>query len=503
MTGPAVVLRGFGLAHRRRGGALVLLEGVDARLEAGSFYVMVGESGSGKSSLLRLWTGLESDREPRPRLRGSCVLLGREIARGGGYPASLRGDVAAILQDEGLLDELSPRANVELALRAHGRSAKLAPALLAQAGLQHPPAQVAQLSGGQRKRVAVARALASQPMLWICDEPTAGLDPTAAATMAQLLRHAHENADGMRTTVVITHDLDAFRSVADGIVVLDSSARSLRVVAPDAELASSGPRGEGAVGAADGMGAVELFDRAVLAIGAMARTAGEAVLRLPPAFPVLTGRSVVRFALEPLAFVCLACGVIGGLATFFALRNNPLQGAFQAQVLSGAGKVLIAVLVPLLAGFFVTARMAAGAAARFGTMQRTGQVHALRMMGIRPTDYLLTPSSWGFTLSMPLATAAAVVAASFASLLAAHLVAGIGVQAWAPAFFRSVDRIDAIYLVAKAVVSGFLVAVLTYYLGTGPKRSGADVGRAVNASIVLGMALVLAVHAIATFLQFA
>src|ERR1043165_8966288 len=108
--------RGFGLVQRGGHGEQVLLQGTDLELPAGGFYVLVGESGSGKTSLLRILAGLVEPREVPPQTQGELSLLGERM--GGPYPPALRGRVGAILQDEGLLDELSPRENVELALRA-------------------------------------------------------------------------------------------------------------------------------------------------------------------------------------------------------------------------------------------------------------------------------------------------------------------------------------------------------------------------------------------------
>jgi phospholipid/cholesterol/gamma-HCH transport system permease protein len=195
--------------------------------------------------------------------------------------------------------------------------------------------------------------------------------------------------------------------------------------------------------------------------------------------------------------------VIGGLATFFALRNNPVQGGFESALLTGTGKVASAVLVPLLCGFFFTARIAAGAAARLGTMKRTNQIAALQMMGVRPADYLLTPLVWGMVLALPVVTFVGVVAASLAAAVAAATVSSITVVGWATAYFQAVDARDALVVLAKAALSGYLVAVCCYHLGTGPKRSGAEVGEAVNAAIVAGMTLVLVVHAALTFLVYA
>lgn len=496
---PALQLRGFGLAHRRSGAEEVLLEHVDLELRQGGFFVFVGTSGGGKSSLLRVLAGLTESREPPPRMTGELVVFGEDLASG---RASLpQGSVAAVLQDEGLLDELSPRQNVELALTAAGRSRKLAPALLAQAGIPAPPGRIAQLSGGMRKRVAVARALASSPRLLLCDEPTAGLDPAAARDVARVLRAAHDQQP-QRTTIVITHDVDAFDGLSDGVLVLDRAVRSLRLEQPAWRPAPStatdpSPRGTPELAAAHGI------RRWLLQAAAISETVLDSLRRLPPVELGLAARTAARFVLEPALFVAAAGAVIGGLATFFALRNNPIEGGFETALLTGAGKVSAAVLVPMLSGFFFTARVAAGAAARIGTMKRTQQIAALRMMGIRPADYLLTPLVWGMVLATPIVTLGGVVAAALASAFAAQLASGTSAASWATAYFAAVEPRDALVVLAKATLSGYLVALACYHLGTGPKRSGAEVGAAVDAAIVVGMAFVLAVHAVLTFVVYA
>ncbi len=496
----AIVFRDFGLAQRRPGAEDVLLANVDLELPAHGFYLFVGASGGGKSTLLRVLAGLVEAREPAPRLSGELLAWGESLTAD--HPDTLRDKVAAILQDEGLLDELSPRANVELALRAADRSQKLAPALLAQTGLLDPPELTAQLSGGMRKRLAVARALASSPQLLLCDEPTAGLDAAAARTIAELLRDAHDR-DQARTTIVITHDLHTFDGLTDGVLVLDRNGRTLRLEAagyrPNAA-ESSPPAGDSAAAEHE---VVHWLRRLLLQAAAAGETVLESLRRLPPFELAQVLRTTVRFALEPAAFVALAGGVIGGLATFFALRNNPIHGGFEGALLTGTGKVATAVLVPLLSGFFFTARIVAGAAARLGTMKRTNQIAALQMMGVRPADYLLTPLVWGMVVAMPLVTLGGVVAAAVAGAFAAHAVSGITTVGWATAWFATVDARDVLVVLLKATLSGWLVALCCYHLGTGPKRSGAEVGEAVNSAIVFGMALVLVVHAGLTFLVYA
>jgi ABC-type multidrug transport system ATPase subunit/ABC-type transporter Mla maintaining outer membrane lipid asymmetry permease subunit MlaE len=492
-------LRSFTLAHRRQDSEEILLDRVTLEVPSGGFYLLVGHSGGGKSSLMRLCAGLVDAREPLPRTAGEFECLGVSVREG--PPASLQARIAAILQDEGLLDEITPRQNVELALRAADRSIRMAPALLAEVGLDPAPDRVASLSGGMRKRLAVARALAAEPAVLFCDEPVAGLDPEAARQIAQLLRRAHDLAR-QRTTVVVTHDVDAFAGCYDGVLELNRAERTLRL--HDREFRWKAPPVKARAGATAGEGElVHGLRHGLLAFAGISHTSVSSLLRLPPVELGQVVRSVVHCVLTPMFFVAGASGVIGGLATFFALRNNPIEGGFESALLTGTGKVLLAVLVPLLCGFFFTARIAAGAAARLGTMTRTQQVSALRMMGVDPVDYLLTPLVWGMAIGLPIVTFAGMIAASFAGLLAAQSVSGITTAGWAQAWFRTVDAMDGKVVLLKSVSSGYLVALTCFHLGTGPKRSGAEVGDAVNGAIVLSMGLVLAVHAIATLLVYA
>ena len=398
--------------------------------------------------------------------------------------------------------EADPQSRRGGALRAAGRSRKLAPALLAQAGLDNPPARVAQLSGGMRKRVAVARALASSPKLLLCDEPTAGLDPDAARTIAQLLRDAHD-PDQVLTTIVITHDLDAFEGVSDGVLVLARPARSLRLEPSNFRLSHDNARVISSSSDQAEPIAMHWLRRLLLQLAAIGETVVDSIRRAPPVELRQVLRTTMRFVLEPALFVAVAGAVIGGLAMFFALRNNPIDGGFESALLTGTGKVATAVLVPMLSGFFFTARIAAGASARIGTMKRTNQIAALRMMGVNPADYLLTPLVWAMVIAMPLVTFGGVIAAALAAALASSVAAGITPNGWASAYFMTVNADDVLVILAKSTLSGYLVALTCYHLGTGPKRSGGDVGESVNSAIVIGMGLVLAVHAILTFLVYA
>lgn len=507
MTSPgatplALRFSNFGMAFVERHTKRTILENCTLDVPSGGFYLLRGPSGSGKSTILRLLTGLWSAREQRPRVTGRCVVLGENVEIG--YPNSLRNRVAAVLQDEGLLDDLSPRENVELALTSAGRSTKLAVALLSQTGLEEPPDRVANLSGGMRKRAGVARGLAAEPELFIFDEPTAGLDANAARKLAELLLETHREAGKRRTTIVITHDLPAFDGIASGIIDIDADAHSLRLMDPgDSEAKNTPTVVPVAAAEADHDPLWEASKRLVRELGSIAQTIGQSVVHLPPVFFKLCVRSVTRCVVESAFFVGVGSLMLGFLATFFALRNSPVEGAFEDQIITGAGKVLISVLCPMIVGFFFTARMAAGAAARLGTMRRTNQVAALTLMGIRPADYLLTPLLFGFCFAMPLVTFGGLVLSSLASMGSAALVSDVTTVRWTAAFFNGTGLEDLRFILLKTLITGYLVAVWTYHLAMGPKRSGLDVGNSVNLSIVTGMITVLTVHGLLTLWQFA
>ena len=509
---PLLDLDGFCLGVPRSRGDAWLLRDVDLRVPAGGLYLMVGPSGSGKSTLLRLATGLRHPREPKPRAKGRVGLLGVPLVPGAsGLPRALVGRVSAVLQDEGLLDELTPKQNVELALRAAGRSPRLALALLAQVGLDPPPTAVHTLSGGMRKRLAVARSLAAEPDLLVLDEPTAGLDPEGARRMAELLADVARRTPH-RTVVVVTHDLPPFEGLVDGALILDPVRRQLDLeqhpmgatapIAARLQAISASAREAGAKG--NGPPAPE-FDRFLPTgwFGDLVFALGETLVHLPSAEPKRLGREFRRCITSPTAFTVLGCTILGALATFFALRNNPLHGAFRTEVLSGTGKVLASVLIPLVAGFFYTARTASDAAARLSAMQRTRQLDALTLLGVPPARWLLGPMAWGMTLGLPIVTAAAVVGASMGSFLAALLVADLAPFAWAHAFTGALDARDVVAGLLKTLASAWVVAATTWSLATSPKPSGAAVGEAASGAIVVGMAGVLTVHAVGVLAQFA
>jgi phospholipid/cholesterol/gamma-HCH transport system ATP-binding protein len=213
---PVVSARGI----VNRFGPQLVHDGVGFDVHAGEVFGIVGGSGSGKSVLLKTLLGLR-----RPDT-GTVSLEGREItAMGDTELREVKRRYGVTFQQGALFTSLTVAENVALPVveamnLPPAAVASLVELRLRMVGLPLDAAAKfpAQLSGGMVKRVALARALALDPKLLFLDEPTAGLDPIAAAALDTLLLYLRE-ALGL-TVVMVTHDLDTLARTCDRVAVL-------------------------------------------------------------------------------------------------------------------------------------------------------------------------------------------------------------------------------------------------------------------------------------------
>lgn len=204
--------------HKRYGRQQVL-DGVSFEIRAGSVTTIMGRSGSGKSLLLRLMIGLEKPDS------GAILIDGVNIVELGAKELNnTRRRFGVLFQDAALFDSLSVKENVAFPVREHLKLTekeiqKLVESKLERVGLRgHDEKFPSELSGGMRKRVGLARALALDPEIVFFDEPTTGLDPITKAAIYNLIKQTH--SERAMTYVLVSHDMRGIMTISDEILML-------------------------------------------------------------------------------------------------------------------------------------------------------------------------------------------------------------------------------------------------------------------------------------------
>lgn len=234
-------------------GDMLLHDGLDLDVRRGEVIAVVGGSGSGKSVLLRSIIGLMRPSAGAISVFGKDVLMMDENAL-----RDVQRRWGVLFQDGALYSSQTVAENIQVPLREfaelpQGLMNEIAALKLAMVGLPQDAAHKypSELSGGMRKRASLARALALDPEIVFLDEPTAGLDPIAAAAFDRLIADLQQSL-GL-TVFMVTHDLDTLTAICDRVAVLVN--RKLKVGTIDEVRADadpwiqsyfSGPRGRAA-----------------------------------------------------------------------------------------------------------------------------------------------------------------------------------------------------------------------------------------------------------------
>jgi phospholipid/cholesterol/gamma-HCH transport system ATP-binding protein len=219
-TRPEAVIEVDGVVTRF--GTQVVHDGVSFSIGRGELVALIGGSGTGKSVLLREVIGLHRPSAGQVRLLGTDVWNSAPQAL-----TAMRRRFGMMFQDGALFSSLDVAANVATPILEHAEVpadllASLVDLRLSLAGLSPEVGSKmpSELSGGMRKRAAIARALALEPEVLFLDEPTSGLDPITARAFDELLQFLCRDL-GI-TVLIVTHDLDTLLTIAERIIVLGS-----------------------------------------------------------------------------------------------------------------------------------------------------------------------------------------------------------------------------------------------------------------------------------------
>ena len=253
MDESVISLQGLELAF----GEKKVLQGVDLEVKKGETMAVIGPSGTGKSTILKVLIGLL---EPTG---GKVLIEGRDVSRQTEEEWNeIRKHIGMVFQYSALFDFLDVRGNVAFGLRQHFRLPEeevrqRVDELLQEVGMEdagnlYPVA----LSGGMKKRVSLARALAFGPRIVLYDEPTAGLDPIRMRNISRLIRKTQQKHKV--TSILVTHDMESVYVTADRVALINNG-KIVAVGTPEDFRQSDNPLIRGFITGEEIAGATEAF----------------------------------------------------------------------------------------------------------------------------------------------------------------------------------------------------------------------------------------------------
>ncbi len=195
------------------------VNGINFQIKEGEFVVIVGPSGAGKTTVLNILGGMDS------ATSGQVMVSGQDISKFNERQLTnyRRDDIGFVFQFYNLVQNLTAKENVELALQIC-KNPLDATTVLKEVGLEHRMDNFpSQLSGGEQQRVSIARALAKNPKLLLCDEPTGALDYNTGKQILKLLQDTCR--ERKMTVIVITHNL-AIAPMADRVIQIKNGTVS-------------------------------------------------------------------------------------------------------------------------------------------------------------------------------------------------------------------------------------------------------------------------------------
>ncbi|MBF0460426.1 MAG: ATP-binding cassette domain-containing protein [Magnetococcales bacterium] len=482
----------------------ILIHPTDLECVPGEIILLAGLSGVGKTTFLKALSGLLDT--GHWRLAGRLLGLPQEIdlAQEGQAIGSL------VFQDHALFDDLSAYENILIA-RDHSTGQPDKPLALLRSLLAdiQPQAAVASLSGGQKQRVAIARTLHGTRPLLLLDEPNSGLDAARAEEMIQLLRQL-VMATG-QVAVITAHHFQALLPHVDRVWFFSRSERTIRAL----------PQ----VGVAEIM--QQLWQDAQT--DQAARSTPQEWPELPPPqspsraapmhgrwFAFFLNRYLQQLCFSPLLLVYILLGGVlaGFVSVWFSFQNLPYKDYFgevlHDDLLAGIGYFQFRVLVPLLTALLLASRNGAIISADIGHRGFAAQFLAMRNMGIPYRLYL----GGSILLATLLASGLMFLVCWFISAWISYgtwsfLHPFQPMALWKELFFQNLFLDDSMvpvglgWVAAKMAASGLAIAVMGLLAGAAEKHSVLDINRGIAQSLIAGTSLVLMIHTIFAFIEFA
>ncbi|GEM_PF-285471 len=488
----------------QRFGGRVVLQNLSWRLLPGESAVILGPSGAGKSVFLSILLGFL-----RPD-KGS-------VDYGGHATDDLFARLAVLFQEDTLFDDRDVETNLAMALLERGdllagpfppETTLRIEAALRDVGLD--PTAVARLpprnlSGGMRRRVALARALLRAPQTLVADEPTSGLDRRTSEAiydlMAGLIRRRGMNA------VIVTHDPLCALRLGEPIYYFTPRGGSLARFEPPADQGTGRPtvetltdwiesvREERPEPVAGGSrpetppleaAAREWRRTALSGVEAVGRAVMAARVALRPPSRRLLAQHLIHWGLKSLPLTILIFALLGVVAEVQAERSIAELG-FSNRLPELMG-LFLARLAPIMSAFLLAGRCGSAVTAHLGWMELSGQRRGLVTLRIDPERTFFPPLLWGWALILPGLAWVGMLAGGAAAW--GFIASGLSRAEITPRFFvnealAALEPALAASILIKTLLMSVGLATAAYVAGTRPKRSATDVTRAITLGLVV------------------
>lgn len=509
----------------------LLLDNVTLEIYEGEITLLVGRSGSGKTVFMKILAGLITPANTHFKISGSIKVGGKEILGATLLPNRQATPIGIVFQDYGLMDNYSIAQNFDFAF-AHSpfhipreQRQNVAARLQQKLGLDYR-LPIRHASGGQKRRIAIARTLAYNPEIIIYDEPTAGLDPQMMRTVASLIHDTHA-AFSKKSSIVVTHQYVDFLPFANRVLFLDPAQKTISEVSP-ANLEQQLSREESPTSAppkskwwCDLGGQVTTF---------FAKTAGWAwrsvvlvmtlLVRLIPYWrSPLWGLRYFGHYLRLVSFfsaifyIGMAGIIVGFVGAYFTFKFMPYaqytRPLITEDVLSALGYGLYRIIIPISVSVLVAARCGAAVTSDLGNRIYLQEIDAMQSLGASPSRYLQTGVVYAFLIGMPVLTLIAFFLARLMCLWVFLFMHPQHNAIFADAIFHSFLRQGgelffkgSSWVICKALVCGFGIGNICYLIGMRPKSSTRDISRDITLSVIWGTLFVLMTHLVFALLEF-
>lgn len=452
--------------------SLLSLTNVNLKVDEGEHVAIIGESGAGKSVLLNVILGLLQPNQ------GEAMLFGRTIGRG---TISYQG-LGVAFQQPGLFDALTITENINL-----GLSNVLSPenilALLKSFNLDtlSPYSPIGNLSGGQQKRVALARALVHATKLLVLDEPTSGLDSRSIIIVIEALKERLNNCSiGL---LIITHDYKLAYELCDRILLLTNGM--LQDVTPNKELNENQ--------AVESLQeALEASSRAVPIVGKSAKISGWS-----------TGRNLRQF-LPGSLFV--AVPMMALLSIMLVVQSKGISPIDVSRFIPGMVTLaLFRELIPLVTGLLLVSRVGGTISAEISGMSYSAQLDSMKVMQLSPYQFLVRPIILAAIVTFPIVY----IMCGGLSVLSAACIAElpwsglhIGMNRFIFLAMHSLTIPVVCSCLLKGIISGFGVALVSYFVTARPIRNASSLGIIVTRAGVSSSIIIVLVDIIISWIFF-